>query len=76
MLSSLRYFGPVARPARAIARQLPPVNFITLHYAYFIVTCLISAIIFWGSSTPAHSISFTDSLFLVVGTLRLSQDLC
>lgn len=48
---------------------LPPLNFITVHYTYFIVTCLIFSLIFWGSSDPAKSISYTDSLFLVVSAM-------
>ena len=52
-----------------IRQHLPPLNFITLHYAYFICTCLIAAIIFWGASTPAQSISFTDALFLAVSAM-------
>ncbi|KAF2091272.1 TrkH-domain-containing protein, partial [Saccharata proteae CBS 121410] len=51
---------------------LPPLNFITLHYAYFIGTCLLAAIIFWASSTPFRSVSFTDSLFLVVSAMTLA----
>jgi hypothetical protein len=54
---------------RAIRAYLPPVNFITIHYAYFIVVCLVSSVIFWGSSDPAFSISYTDSLFLVVSAM-------
>jgi hypothetical protein len=49
--------------------HLPDVTFITLHYLYFIAAGLISAIIFWGSSTPAKSVSFTDSLFLCVSAM-------
>lgn len=48
---------------------LPPLNFITIHYAYFISVCLITSIIFWVSSSPAWSISYTDSLFLVVSAM-------
>ncbi|KAH6615415.1 cation transport protein-domain-containing protein [Chaetomium sp. MPI-SDFR-AT-0129] len=51
---------------------LPPLNFITIHYAYFITVCLISSLIFWGSSSPAQSISYTDSLFLVVSAMTES----
>ena len=66
---------------RSIQERLPPLNFITIHYAYFIITCMISSLIFWGSSNPARSISYTDSLFLVVSamteaglnTINLSQ---
>ena len=64
--------GPFNKPLRFLRRQLPPLNFITIHYAYFILTCLISAIIFWGSSTPARSVSFTDSLFLAVSAMTLA----
>ncbi len=48
---------------------LPPLNFITIHYAYFIIVCLAASLIFWGSSNPARSISYTDSLFLVVSAM-------
>ncbi|KAM7191114.1 Cation transport domain containing protein [Naviculisporaceae sp. PSN 640] len=48
---------------------LPPLNFITLHYAYFVIVCLLASVIFWGSSDPTASISYTDSLFLVVSAM-------
>ncbi|KAI9730396.1 MAG: hypothetical protein M1834_005906 [Cirrosporium novae-zelandiae] len=48
---------------------LPPMNFITLHYLYFISVCFLASVIFWGSSKPAHSIDYTDSLFLVVSAM-------
>ncbi|EPE04669.1 impb mucb samb family protein [Ophiostoma piceae UAMH 11346] len=75
---------PPSRPAFAarhprltavagVARSLlPPLDFITIHYAYFIVTPLVFSLIFWGSSTPALSISYTDSLFLVVSAMTES----
>ncbi|KAG9706880.1 TrkH-domain-containing protein, partial [Aureobasidium melanogenum] len=40
----------------------------TLHYAYFILTGLLAAVIFWASSTTTH-VSFTDSLFLCVSAM-------
>lgn len=52
-----------------IKYHLPPLNFITIHYSYFIITCMITSLIFWGSSDPAKSISYTDSLFLVVSAM-------
>ena len=55
--------------SRAIRRRLPQLNFIILHYAYFTCTILIGALIFWGSSTPSLSITFTDSLFLVASAM-------
>jgi hypothetical protein len=54
---------------QCIKSRLPPLNFITIHYAYFIITCMIASLIFWGSSNPARSISYTDSLFLVVSAM-------
>lgn len=44
-------------------------NFITIHYAYFIIVTLVASVIFWGSSHPAHSISYVDSLFLTVSAM-------
>ncbi|KAK4542812.1 hypothetical protein LTR36_006188 [Oleoguttula mirabilis] len=61
--------GPFRRPLRFLGAQLPPLNFITIHYLYFLGTCLLFAVIFWGSSTPAHSVSFTDALFLSVSAM-------
>jgi hypothetical protein len=60
------------RLRQALRSQVPELNFITLHYIYFITTCLLSAIIFWGASTPARSVSFTDSLFLTVSAMTLA----
>ncbi|ETS81829.1 hypothetical protein PFICI_06831 [Pestalotiopsis fici W106-1] len=65
----------------AIRSYLPPLNFITLHYLYFITVCLVSSVIFYCSSNPRWSISYTDSLFLVISamteaglnTINLSQ---
>ena len=57
---------------RRFRQVLPPINFITLHYAYFIAVCIISAVVFWGSSTPARSVTFTDSLFLCVSAMTLA----
>ncbi|KAL0766852.1 hypothetical protein CaCOL14_010423 [Colletotrichum acutatum] len=59
----------LARFSGRLRRYLPPLNFITIHYAYFILVCLITSVIFWGSSDPAFSVSYTDSLFLVVSAM-------
>lgn len=48
---------------------LPPLNFITLHYAYFLLVCLVFTLVFWGASGPRLSISFVDSLFCVVSAM-------
>ncbi|KAI1849092.1 hypothetical protein JX266_005053 [Neoarthrinium moseri] len=59
----------LAPAIRAVRPYLPPLNFITLHYAYFITVCLIASVIFWGSSSPKYSITYTDSLFLVISAM-------
>lgn len=64
--------GPLRRVARILHRNLPPLSFVTLHYMYFIGTCLLSALIFWGASTPPGTVSFTDSLFLTVSAMTLA----
>lgn len=63
---------PLVRTWRSLRRLCPPCNFITIHYAYFVVTCLIAAVIFWGASTPAKSVRFVDALFVVVSAMTLS----
>ena len=60
------------RVTRYIRRLLPPLNFITLHYTYFITVCLITSIIFWGAATPFRSVSYTDSLFFTVSAMTLA----
>lgn len=64
--------GPLVRPWRQVRRWLPPCNFITLHYAYFIVTCMIASVIFWGASTTTPRVRYIDALFLVVSAMTLS----
>ena len=54
---------------RKIRPFLPPLNFITIHYAYFIVVPLVASVVFWGSSDPSFSISYVDSLFLVISAM-------
>jgi Trk/Ktr/HKT type cation transporter len=47
----------------------PPLNFITVHYTYFLLTCMVTSLIFYGCSDPKYSIGYTDSLFLVVSAM-------
>lgn len=54
--------------ARAL---LPLANFITIHYTYFIITCLVTSLIFWVSST-SFRVSYVDSLFLVISAMTES----
>ncbi|KAH7321426.1 cation transport protein-domain-containing protein [Stachybotrys elegans] len=51
------------------ARRWFPINFITIHYTYFTLTCVVSSLVFWGSSQPFRSVSYTDSLFLVTSAM-------
>ncbi|KAK8016641.1 High-affinity potassium transport protein [Apiospora rasikravindrae] len=53
----------------SVRSYLPPLNYITLHYAYFVVVCMVFSLIHWGASNPHNSISYTDSLFLVVSAM-------
>ncbi|KIW34523.1 uncharacterized protein PV07_01299 [Cladophialophora immunda] len=52
-----------------VLRAFSEFSFINWHYFYFIITCLVSSLIFWGSSTPAKSVSYIDSLFLCVSAM-------
>lgn len=63
---------PIKQAWRSISVHLPPRNFITLHYLYFIATCLLTSVIFWGSSTSSKPVSYTDSLFLTVSAMTLA----
>jgi hypothetical protein len=61
--SGLSDLGTSIRP------WLPPVNYITIHYAYFVLLGLAATLIFWGASRPALSIGFWDSMFLAFSAL-------
>lgn len=52
-----------------ISGWLPPINYITLHYGYFISVIAASSLIFWGSSKPFGNVDYVDSLFLVTSAL-------
>ncbi|RFU32561.1 hypothetical protein B7463_g3798, partial [Scytalidium lignicola] len=55
-----------------IRAYLPGWNFITVHYTYFIIASLLGSVIVWATSTPARSVSYVDSLFLVVSAMTES----
>ncbi|CAI4214505.1 unnamed protein product [Parascedosporium putredinis] len=50
---------------------LPPLNFVTLHYGYFVVVSLIFSVFFYASSDAdeREDVSYVDSLFLVVSAI-------
>ncbi len=50
-------------------KPLPALNFLTIHYCYFVVVCLLSSVVFWASSSPRGGISYVDSLFVVVSAM-------
>lgn len=52
-----------------ISGWLPPINYITIHYGYFISITVASSLIFWGSSKPFGNVNYVDSLFLVTSAL-------
>ncbi|TID26426.1 TrkH-domain-containing protein [Venturia nashicola] len=60
---------PFNKAIRTIRRQLPDLNFITIHYLYFVLTSLLFAVVLWGSSTPSRSVRFIDCLFLAVSAM-------
>jgi Trk-type K+ transport system membrane component len=57
---------------KVVKTHLPRIRFLTVHYAYFIGVCLVTSAIFWGSSTPARSVRYIDSLFLTVSAMTLA----
>lgn len=48
---------------------IPPVNFITIHYTYFIVLTLVLSLILWGSNAPHSQIGFADCFFLITSAI-------
>ncbi|KAK4096098.1 TrkH-domain-containing protein [Parathielavia hyrcaniae] len=62
--------GRLAETVAKIRPYLPPINFITVHYAYFVFAWLFFALVFWGSGSAASAeISFLDSLFMTMSAL-------
>ncbi|KAJ5779970.1 hypothetical protein N7457_005130 [Penicillium paradoxum] len=52
-----------------ISAVLPPLNFLTLHYFYFIATCIITSVIFYLTSTPWRSVAYVDAIFMCVSAM-------
>ena len=67
-----RTYNAATAVARVIKPYLPPINYITVHYAYFISTIIVATLIFWGSSVPAHSVGWWDSMFMVTSAITAS----
>ncbi|KAI1632782.1 TrkH-domain-containing protein [Biscogniauxia mediterranea] len=64
-----RIYDKLMVVAHTVKPYLPPINYITLHYAYFIGTTIVATLIFWGSSVPAYSIGWWDSMFMVMSAI-------
>lgn len=54
---------------RALTAILPPANFLSLHYAYFIATGLVTSVIVYLASTPWQSLAYVDALFMCVSAM-------
>jgi hypothetical protein len=54
---------------RKLLLLLPPLNYMTFHYLYFIATILLFSVIFWLSSRPEQSIAYIDCLFMVTSAI-------
>ncbi|KAI1765086.1 TrkH-domain-containing protein [Hypoxylon sp. FL1150] len=67
-----RTYDALVAAARAARPYVPPINYITLHYAYFIGTTIVATLIFWGSSDPTYSVGWWDSMFMVMSALTAS----
>ncbi|KAF9729232.1 hypothetical protein PMIN06_000130 [Paraphaeosphaeria minitans] len=64
-----KLYDHVGKLAAAADPYIPPINFITLHYAYFIVVTMVGTLIFWGASHPAKSVGWWDSMFMVMSAV-------
>lgn len=67
-----RTYDALAAAARAARPYVPPINYITLHYAYFVGATIVATLVFWGSSDPTYSVGWWDSMFMVVSALTAS----
>ena len=41
----------------------------TLHYAYFLATCLLCSLVFWSASVPFRSVGYADAVFMCVSAM-------
>ncbi len=63
---------PFINTALGFRPRAPRLTFLRLHWIYFVTTCLFCSVIFWASAKPHGSVSYTDSLFLVVAAMSLA----
>ncbi|KAL3425030.1 cation transporter [Phlyctema vagabunda] len=62
------HFHEVFLPS-SIARLVPRINFLTIHYVSFICTILLFSIIFWASSPQPRQVSYVNSLFMTASAM-------
>lgn len=55
--------------SRAMMAILPPFNFLTLHYVYFLVSCVVASIILFLTSTPFKDVAYVDAIFLCISAM-------
>jgi hypothetical protein len=60
---------PLTNIWHAVRPLLPDWSFITIHYLYFLLVCFVASLLFWGTSTPSRTVSYIDSLFLVLSAM-------
>lgn len=44
-------------------------NFLALHYAYFILTCVIGSVIIYTASTQIYSTNYVEALFMCISAM-------
>ncbi|KAJ5676582.1 uncharacterized protein N7477_002215 [Penicillium maclennaniae] len=54
---------------RALMAVLPPFNFLTLHYLYFIVASVVASTILFSTSTPVKDVAYSDAIFLCISAM-------
>lgn len=57
---------------KTMRAHLPRLRFLTVHYTYFVGLCFVTSAIFWGTSSPAQSVRYIDSLYLTVSAMTLA----
>ncbi|KAJ6121100.1 hypothetical protein N7523_005380 [Penicillium sp. IBT 18751x] len=57
------------RMSRALMAMLPPFNFLTLHYLYFILASIFASIILFLTSTPFKDVAYVDAIFLCISAM-------
>jgi hypothetical protein len=64
--TALKWRGRIGQAIKAV---LPPLNFLTVHYVYFVSTNIIASVIFYLTATPWRSVAYIDSLFMCVSAM-------